>query len=181
MICLPFLYIIVYFLFYLLFKFIRRFSFKYFKENFILTSSLVFYYFQPSVTNVLSDFLNCTKIGENYHLSNYLEEQCTNNNRYFIWTLILVIPSLLIYTFFFPGIAFLYMFANRKRLYDADTIYKIGFMLNGFVKEKFYWYLISYLYIDVIFIYIFFGILLVSFSSKNNPNQNIRNSIISLF
>ncbi len=139
MIILPFLYCFFLLFFWLIHKILRKISIQFMKERFFLTSALVYYYFQPSITNALSDFLNCTKVGENYYLSNYLNEECTNNNRYLMWVLFLVLPSFVIYAIIFPGLAFFYMFLKRNKLYEGDVIYKVGFMLNGFAKEKFYW------------------------------------------
>ena len=51
----------------------------------------------------------------------------------------MVIPATIFYSFILPLIAFLYMYKNKEKLLDKEIMKKVGFIGNGFKKDKFYW------------------------------------------
>ena len=65
-------------------------------------------------------------------------EECftTSHNHWIFWY---IIPGFLIFGVLFPFIAFAYMWINRNNLSEEKIISKIGFLLNGYEKERFYW------------------------------------------
>ena len=108
-------------------------------ENLLICIAISFLFFLSPIINILSDFFNCTKLYENQYMTNYLLERCNDNSRYDFWKKYLIIPAFLIYVMCLPLILFTFMFKNRKRLFDENFISKIGFLLNGYSSETYYW------------------------------------------
>lgn len=136
----PFVFSLILFLFWILYKITKKKSFRFVLERFMITSSIILFYFISPIMNDLSDFLNCTELNGNFYITNHLIEKCNDNTRYNFWKLTIVIPSFLFFGFLIPFFAFYYMFKRRKNLYNDSVIYKIGFFLNGYTAENFYWY-----------------------------------------
>ena len=87
-----------------------------------------------------AEFLFCTEIEGNYYISNFLIEQCNDNERYTLWKSILIWPSIVLIIILFPIILFLYMFRHRKNLLDTKFSVYFGFLSQGYSLEMFYWY-----------------------------------------
>ena len=123
------------------------FSYKYYSkenvllilENFLVTTLITFFFFQSSVINALTKLLNCTKIENNYYLTNYLFEKCEGNKSYERWSNFMIIPSFLFFSFALTFFPFFYMFKNRKKLYTASVLRRVGFLLNGYSTRHYYW------------------------------------------
>lgn len=139
MILIPIIYSITFLLFWLIYFKLKKIGKKQLLERYLITSAISYYYFQPSIISNLSEALDCTKIGKYSYITNYLIEQCTDNNRYSNWMFSAILPSFIIYAFVLPAITFSYMWKHKNNLYDTNIIYKIGYMLNGLCKDKFYW------------------------------------------
>ena len=108
-------------------------------ESFLITVTITFFFFQSSVINALADFLNCTQIEQNFYLTNYLLEKCENNLIYENWRNLLIIPSFSIFCLILPLLSFIYMLRNRKNLYTDHILRKVGFLLNGYSPQYYYW------------------------------------------
>ena len=126
--------------FWILYKFYSKQRFFVIFESFLITISITFFFFQSSIINALTDLLNCTKIENNSYITNYLLEKCTDNIHYEKWRNLLVIPTFSIFCFILPLVPFVYMFKNRKNLYNDKILSKVGFLLNGYSPQYYYWY-----------------------------------------
>ena len=126
-------------IFWIFYKLLYRKKMEYIVERFLITSAMTLQFFLSPILNVLSDFLNCTKINEDYYLSNYLIEKCNDNPTYNAWALFFVLPCFCIFVIVLPIFSLYYMFTNRKQLFHDRFIYKIGFLLNGYSSYTFYW------------------------------------------
>ena len=91
----PFVYCFLLAIFWILYKFRSKQDVF---ENFLITTSITFFYFQSSIINALADLLSCTKIENDFYLTNYLLENCGENSKYEHWRNILIIPT---FCFFF--------------------------------------------------------------------------------
>ena len=109
---------------------------------------MTFLYFQSPIVNVLSEILNCTEIENQFYISNYLLERCSDNPRYIKWRNYFVIPCFSFFTIIFSFVPLYYMYINKETLYSKALFRKIGFLLNGYSLERFYWYLKQYIYND---------------------------------
>lgn len=135
---LPFIYSFFLIYFWLVHKFIYKTSFKLALEKYLITVSIVFFFFQSPIINSLCEIINCTPLGESSYMTNYLKEECytsTHLDLIFYY----VIPCFICFVFILPAIPFFIMWKNRKILCSEKMIYKIGFLLNGYDKDVFYW------------------------------------------
>ena len=115
-------------------------------ENFFITATITFYFFQSAVFNALLNLLNCVKIENNYYLGNYLLEQCSGNPNYEKFRNFIFIPTFSFFLFLFSLLPFYYMFKNRTKLYTDKILRKVGFLLNGYSRRYYYWYLNFYIF-----------------------------------
>ena len=135
---LPIVFSIFLAIFWILYKFHQKKSFNFIIEKYMITLNIIFFYFQSPIINSLCDILNCTRLGKSSYISVYMIEECftTSHNHWIFWY---IIPGFLIFGVLFPFIAFAYMWINRNNLSEEKIISKIGFLLNGYEKERFYW------------------------------------------
>ena len=129
--------------FWILYKFYSKQRAFVIFESFLITVSITFFFCQSSIINGLTDLLNCTKIENNSYITNYLFEKCTDNIHYEKWRNLLVIPTFSIFCFVLPLVPFVYMFKNRKNLYNDRILSKVGFLLNGYSPQYYYWYFLK--------------------------------------
>ena len=135
-------------IFWLLYKIVRKKSFSHVIERFMISCGMSMQFFLSPIINSLSDFLNCTELNGNSYMTNFLIERCNNNEKYFLWKYCFVIPCFSIFAILIPVITYFYMRKNRNKLFDKSMIYKIGYLLNGYSPDSFYWYpySLSYFY-----------------------------------
>ena len=108
-------------------------------ESFLISTSITFFYFQSTVLNSLANLLSCTKIENTYYLTNYLLVKCDGNADYGFWRNFVIIPLFTFFSIILTSLPFIYMFNNRKNLYNDNVLRKVGFLLNGYSKQYFYW------------------------------------------
>ena len=109
-------------------------------EKYLITVAITMAYFLSPVINALASFFNCTTLYSNKYITQNLWEKCNDNPRYSVWRLNVMLPASLFYGIFLPLVLFLYLYKNRKDLLEEKILKKIGFLLNGYSKDKFYWY-----------------------------------------
>ena len=127
-------------LFWIGYKFYKKKSFLEIVEKFSVTSAITLLYFQPQVINASAGMLNCFQIEDEYYITDYPIEQCSNNARYQAWRNILIFPGIFVFLLVLPALAFYYIRKNKEAIFHQDVIYKIGFLLNGYSPEAYYWY-----------------------------------------
>ena len=108
-------------------------------ERFFISVAIVFIFFMSNIFDMTLQYMNCEKIDENYYISSFLIEQCNNNERYSFWKYYFIWPCFIFFIIFIPFVCFLFMFQNKKRLFEDDVIVKIGFLLHGYTSKTFYW------------------------------------------
>ena len=141
----------------------RKKSFSHVIERFMISCGMSMQFFLSPIINSLSDFLNCTELNGNSYMTNFLIERCNNNEKYFLWKYCFVIPCFSIFAILIPIITSIYMRKNRDKLFDKSMIYKIGYLLNGYSPDSFYWYPYSLYY------FYFLNLGSFYFSSKKFP------------
>jgi len=125
--------------FWIAYKIYKKSEFSIILECFLITSTITFFYFQIPVINELAGMLNCYPIENESYITDYPLEPCTNNSRYSDWTNILVIPAACFFVLILPVWPIYYMHKNKNRIFSKEVIQKVGFLLNGYSPQSFYW------------------------------------------
>ena len=139
LICCPFAFCSLLALFWIFYKIYSKKKIFVIFESFLITISISFFFFQSSVLNSVANLLSCTKIENNFYLTNYLLEKCSENPKYEQWRNLVMIPAFSFFSFILTIFPFIYMFKNRRNLYTYNILRKIGFLLNGYSPHYFYW------------------------------------------
>ena len=126
--------------FWIVYKFYKKYDFCIAFERFLVTSAITFFYFQAPIINAIAGMLDCSQIENEYYISNYPLEQCSNNSRYSEWKNAFFIPVIIFFVFILPAGPLYYMYNNKENIFNKDIIYKIGFLVNGYLPITFYWY-----------------------------------------
>jgi len=99
---------------------------------------IVFFLLHPTITrNAFSQF-DCMTIdsGERWLVSN-LTVKCWEGSHTTV-ALTLALPSLVLWVFGLPALTLLYL-ATRKDLDSIDVKLKVGFIINGYRKQRYFW------------------------------------------
>jgi len=138
-ICCPFGFCYLLMLFWIAYKMYKKCNYSIMAERFCVTTAITFFYFQPQVINALAAMFNCYQIENESYISNYPLEQCTNNERYSQWRNFVFFPAACFFVLLLPIGPLYYMSKNKERLFSKEVICKVGFLLNGYSPETFYW------------------------------------------
>ena len=139
-ICCPVGFCFLLMLFWISYKFYKNCDGWIIFERFFITSSITFFYFQAPIINALAGMLNCLPLDNESYISDYLLEQCTNNTRYSHWRNFLVFPAAFFFVIILPIWPIYYMHKNKERIFSIEVTHKVGFLLNGYSPNSFYWY-----------------------------------------
>ena len=72
------------------------------------------------------------------------------------YSMMIVVPSLIIWGFGIPAFAWLVLSRNKENLDDIETREKYGFLYNGYKKKYYYWESVNmYRKISIIFVSVF--------------------------
>lgn len=97
---------------------------------------------QGGIFSSILEILKCDMFeGENqklYYIHSYLSEKCYTQN-YYNWLNLTTIPIFVIYAFFFPLLAFLYIYRAGRYVYDKKHLIFVGFILNGYKSRNKFW------------------------------------------
>ena len=163
----PFAFCFLLGLFWIFYKFYSKQKIIVILESFLITVSITFFFFQSSVLNALANLLNCSKIENNFYLTNYLLEKCAENEYYEKWRNFVIFPSFSFFSLILILLPMIYMFKNINNLYSDNVLRKVGFLLNGYSPRYFFWYI----HLIYFFINMFYQGVCFSFQ-KNHDNSN---------
>lgn len=137
---LPFIWAGALIIFWLAMFIITRISLGEAIKNYIQTWIICFTFFLSPILNTIADFLHCIRIndGEYYNVLD-LNLSCSTNKKYILWRNFFIIPSFICYAMLIPLCTFIYMFRNRKKLFEYGYLSRISFLLKGYQREAFYW------------------------------------------
>ena len=138
MLLIPGLFLVIILLFWIFRKHSKKLVFRPVLEKIFLTGVMTLFFFQCPLITSLTEIMNCVDIGENSFIQSFLIEKC-NGSTYHFWQNYIILPFFCFYTIFLPLLALIYMIYNKKNLYEDNVIIKIGFLLNGYNEEQFYW------------------------------------------
>ena len=86
----------------------------------------------------LMSLMNCKDFGSRSYLSIYMLEDCSSY-RYLKWLTFFIIPVFCLFAVLLPCLALFYMLLKKKDILERK-ISVIGFLINGFSRNKYYWY-----------------------------------------
>ena len=119
---------------FLLFAFIRgvrnQFSYIYTVCLFILIN------YQPDIVQQLIEVLSCKKIGDKYYIQSDYNFECYTDEFYF-FTLVLVIPALILWVFLVPGLILIYLIVYRHQLDETKHIIRLGYVYQEY--QIYFW------------------------------------------
>jgi len=139
-VCCPVGFCLFLLIFWIGYKVYKKIRFTIILERFLITSAITFFYIQAPIINSLAVMLNCTQIENESYITDYPLEQCTNNERYTAWRNVLIIPTACFFVLILPVYPIYYMHKKKEIIFSKEVIYKVGFLLNGYSPDKFYWY-----------------------------------------
>jgi hypothetical protein len=96
------------------------------------------YILHPYVINVTFAMFNCKSLDGSLYLQSDLEINCWDGNHDFTAKM-LGIPSILVWIFGFPMLAFFLLKKNRNNLDEKKIIEKFGLYFVGVKDEVYYW------------------------------------------
>lgn len=140
----PFTFCLLFCIFWTCYKFYSKQKIFMIWENALSTISLTLFFFQSTVIKTIVDSLDCTMIEGEYYLTNYLLEKCENNEIYQKWRNLLIIPRFFFFCIILMFVPLVFMFKNKNHLYTDKILTKVGFLLNGYGPQFYYWYYINY-------------------------------------
>ena len=138
MVLAPIIFIIFLLIFWGLYIVVKKKDRKVFADKMITSLVITIFSLQPSISNSLLSMISCREIVDKYYIKSDLNEQCSTKQHSF-YVYVLFFPSFSLYAGVFPILAFAYMFYYRNSLNEIIHIKKIGFLTNGYLKNKFYW------------------------------------------
>ena len=139
MVCFPFGFCILLFGFFLVKKFRKKTKFSAMLEDFLITGAIILFYFQAPVINGLAGMLNCSHLDHESYMTDYPLEACSNNARYYDWNIQLILPAACFFVLIFPICLIYYLHKNRDIVFSKVVIYKVGFLMNGYSSDHYYW------------------------------------------
>lgn len=111
----------------------------------ILTFTILVSSMQGSIFSSFFEILNCESFEsesneEFYFISSYLSERCYTET-YKKWVYFMLLPTLSFYILVLPSIAYIYMYKQfrEKKINSEINIMYIGFLINGYRKQKIFW------------------------------------------
>ena len=124
------------------------------KEKFIGTVIVQFFFFYPYIIRLNFLTFYCTKLdNDDYYLNSYMNIKCWESS-HLIFTLAVVIPSIILVCFSAPLTMLLAISKNKRKLDEVGERLKYGFLYNGYKERFYYWEFIIIL--RKLFIILFF-------------------------
>jgi hypothetical protein len=138
MVLTPLMFIIFLLIFWGFYIVVKKKDRKVFADKMITSLVITIFSLQPSISNALISIISCRQILDKYYIRSDLNEECRTENHMF-YVNFLFFPFFSLYAGIFPLLAFAYMYYYRNSLTQISHIKKIGFLTNGYLKNKFYW------------------------------------------
>ena len=136
-------------IFWLLAAKIKKLSLNEAMKNFLQSQIIIITFLLSSIINTLADFVNCTTINKEKFNVNFLTVQCTHDDNYLFWRNFFIFPSFIFYAFLLPIVAFIYMYKNRINIFKFEIFSKISFLLNGYKKDSYYWWIFLKIFLQL--------------------------------
>ena len=124
----------------------------------IATIIILFFLVHPNIVQYMFNNFNCMDIDDEQRMVNDLNVICWKSE-HVSYSLFVALPSLVIWGFGIPLIAWLILARNKNELGNLYTREKYGFLYNGYKKKYYFWEIVNmYRKTSIIFISVFLGI-----------------------
>jgi len=145
------------------------------KDKAVLSSVVSLYLLYPTTTQQTFSLLSCKQVGDNYWLTEDLEEPCYNG-RHLLFFFLLVIPQMLLYIFGLPGISLYFLHRNREKIKDNHPVvlFRYGLLFAGYRHDRYYWEVVMALRKVII---VAIGV----FGKLTNTESQVHGALLALF
>ena len=119
------------------------------------TVIILLFLIHPTIVRYMFSNFNCLDIDDDRRIYDDLEVICWNTE-HMNYSLIIAVPSIVVWGFGIPFIAWVILNRNKERLDEIETREKYGFLYNGYKKQYYFWENVNmYRKISIIFVSIF--------------------------
>ena len=109
------------------------------KEKIIGSIAVQLFFFQPSLIRYNFSMFNCIELNSGeYYLTQDMSIECWKTE-HLIYSLTVVIPSILIWCISIPIILVIILYKNKSKLSNIEEKLKYGFLYKGFIPNRYYW------------------------------------------
>ncbi|CAG9325672.1 unnamed protein product [Blepharisma stoltei] len=150
------------------------------KRELIASMVVLLFMVHPNIIVAMFGMFSCEYIdGLGFWLQQNLEIKCWEG-KHLYYSLLVGLPSIIVWGLTMPAIVLLIMFKSRKKLSKRKNMLKFGFLFIGYRRNRYYWeFLILYRKITIICLAVFIFskqiqaltvlfILLISFAAQSN-------------
>jgi len=133
-------------------------KYSYLKNELVTTSVVFFFLIHPSLVKLMFAFFYCKQLDPGqYWLTSCLNIRCWDSV-HLKYALSVALPSIVVWGLGLPTLCLAYLIRERNRLGQTTLRLRLGFLYNGYEREKFYWeLLILYRKVTIIAITVFLG------------------------
>lgn len=135
---LPVVTILFVILIYLIYGVYARKNRKQIGESIINALIIILSFFQPSFINFYIQNLSCDKIGNTSYMTYDMEQECWNET-HTLFSILIIMPFLILWMIIFPMVFLIYMISHRKKLRDPHVFHLTRFFQAGYIENRFYW------------------------------------------
>ena len=119
------------------------------------TVIILLFLVHPTIVQYMFSNFNCLDIDEDQRIYDDLEVVCWNAE-HINYSLMIAVPSIVIWGFGIPFFAWVILARNKEDLDAIDTREKYGFLYNGYKKQYYFWETVNmYRKISIIFVSVF--------------------------
>lgn len=135
----PFLIVNIFFLYTILKSFFdKKISLSNILNKSSVLLSISIYSLHSNILNSLFELIDCTELEDKLYLRVYMTIKCDDES-YKTWIKFLFIPGFIFYAIILPLVCILYFYKIRNRIYARIEFKKIGFLIDGYHNNKYYW------------------------------------------
>lgn len=110
-----------------------------FQKQIILTAIIfLFIYYQPSVSYQFIAAASCRSIGDTDYIKSNVNKEC-NTSEYIKYTLVLILPVLLMVVIFIPYFLYTRLSLKKKQLKLPSVLLTFGLLYNEYKEHAYFW------------------------------------------
>lgn len=107
-------------------------------NKFVASLVVSMFFVHPIIINSMAKIFSCFQIDDEYYMIADMKLNCFNSDHYF-YIFYIVVPTFLIWGVLFPSFCCFRIYKRRKELKSHHTLFKYGFLYNGYQSNVFYW------------------------------------------
>ena len=112
-------------------------------KRLLIVFSIIVCSLQGAIFTSIFEILHCNAFtsetnGTHHYIHSNLSVECFTP-LYYAWVYFFILPALFFYVILLPLIFYIYMNYNKDNLYDSNVMDHVGFLINGYRKNKHFW------------------------------------------